>query len=349
MQLSLTGQGFESAASRIDFVNRLEDELAASSGVRSVGVADGLPARGGTTLRVETPDRPAERQEGERAQRYAIGARHLETLGVALVAGRAFSGPELREGGDVAIVGASLARALWGTRDAVGRSLRPVTGTPDSPWLRVVGVASDVRFPEDMVSWGALPAHQLYRPYASAASEAVELVVASDYPPASVAVAVRDAVRRTGLPVPVSELTTMRETIRRAQWVTRAFGEQLALYAAFALLIAAVGVYGLVADSVVQRRGEIAIRLALGARPRDVRREVVGGVAKLGGLGLGAGLLLGTGVARLASSMLGGVRATDPAVLAAVVALLAGTLLLASYGPARRASNADPSRALRSE
>jgi len=213
----------------------------------------------------------------------------------------------------------------------------------------VVGVVGDVRWPEDIVTRGTLPVHQIYRPYPEARSASVDLVVESDYPPASVAASVREGVRRTGLLVPVSEVMSMKETIRRSQWVTRLFGEQLALYAAFALLIAAVGIYGLVADSVVQRRSEIAIRLALGARPRDVRRAVVGAVARLGVIGLASGLCLGVGVAHLSRSMLGGVPATDPAVLGAVVSLLTATLVAASYGPARRASNADPAGALRAE
>jgi ABC-type antimicrobial peptide transport system permease subunit len=177
----------------------------------------------------------------------------------------------------------------------------------------------------------------------------VELVVDSGHPAASVAAAVRSAVARTGLVVPVSEVVTMREVIRRSQWVTRFFGEQLAIYALFALLIAAVGIYGLVADSVVQRRGEIAVRLALGARPRDVRRSVVGGAARLGAVGLTAGLLSGVGIAHASRAMLGDVPAADPAVLAAVVLLLTATLLAATWGPAREAANADPARALRSE
>ncbi len=351
MQLSLTGPRFETAPARVDFLRRLEAELPGTDGISRVGGADGLPSRRSTAIRVETPSRPVEPQHGERASRYSISGHYLDALAVPFVTGRAFTASEMRDGAAVTIISTSLARALWGEPDVVGRSLRCAAGSAqgEAPWLTVVGVVENVARPKDMVRSGDAPAHQLYRPYASVPTTSIILVVESRLAPESVAMAVRDGVKRIGLPVPVAEALTMEQTIERSQWVTRFFTEQLALYAVIALLIAAVGIYGLVADSVAQRSNEIAIRLALGARPADVKRAIVAGALKLGALGLGVGLVLGVAGARVSSSMLSGVQAGDPAVLIAVVVLLAGTLVAASYGPANRAAKADPARALRSE
>lgn len=348
MELSLSGHDFETEASRIAFLGRLNQELLGSSVISALGLSDALPSRGGSVTRVETPARPAELQEGERVLRYAISSRYLETLDIAMISGRRFTDSELREGGDVTIISASLARALWGRQDVVGLSLRPVSNAPDAPWLRVVGVVENVNNPEDMVS-SDRPVHQAYRPYPSVPGASINLVVQSRHPPAVVAAAVRDGVRRTGLPVPVSEILTMEQTIRRSQWVTRLFSELLAVYAVLALLIAAVGLYGLVSDSVSQRTNEMAIRLALGAGPRDINRAIVGSAARLGAVGLSAGVMLGIAAAHFAGSMLTGVKPTDPVVLSAVAVVLAATLLAASYGPARRAANTDPARSLRAE
>ena len=349
MQLSLTGLGFEPAGARVDSLRRLEENLPTSGVITSVGVSSGLPTRAFAHTRVETPSRPAGPQEGERVSRFAISGAYLDALGVPVVAGRGFTTSEMRGGAEVAVLSASLAQALWGEQDVIGRSLRQVGSGGEAPWLTVVGVVGNVESPQDMVASGSPPAHQLYRPFASAESASVFLVVASQHPAESVARAVRYGVKRTGLSVPVAEVLTMEQMIQRSQWVTRFFSEQLALYALIALLIAAVGIYGLVADSVAQRSNEIAIRIALGARPGDVTRAIVAGAVKLGAGGLLVGLALGVAGARAASAMLSGVEAGDPVVLSTVVLLLAGTLVLASYGPAHRAANADPVHALRSE
>jgi len=346
MELSLAGPELEAPASRVAFVARLEEQLRESPEVRRVGIADGLPTHGGEVVRVETSAYLREPQQGERVLFQSVSTEFLETLDVALLAGRGFTGNEVQEGGDVVIVSSSLARTLWGGGHALGRHLRRAGS--DDPWLRVVGVTEDVLPPRDMVQ-NHRPSHQLYRPYGSVRGAAIHLVVESSHPPASVATAVRQAVSRTGLPVPVSEVLTMEQTLRRSQWVTRMFSEMLAAYAAFALLIAAVGLYGLVSDSVTQRGREIAIRLAMGAQPGHVQRRVLAGTLAMGAVGLGVGSLLGTAAAHLAGSMLSGVQASDPLVLLLVTGLLAGTLLLASYGPARRAAGTDPVRALRAE
>jgi putative ABC transport system permease protein len=346
MELSLAGPALEGPASRVAFVARLEEQLRDSPEVTRVGVSDGLPSHGGDVLRVETSEVRREAQEGERVLRQVISSDYLETLDVALLSGRRFTSTEMREGGDVAVVSSSLARALWGNGGALGRHLRRAGSA--EPWLRVVGITEDVLPPRDMVQ-NHRPSHQLYRPYGSMPGSAIQLVVQSSHPPEAVASAVRRAVSHTGLPVPVSEVLTMEQALRRSQWVTRMFSEMLGAYAAFALLIAAVGLFGLVSDSVNLRSREIAIRLAMGAGPGRVERRVIGGALAMGAMGLGLGVALGTGAAFFAGSMLTGVQAADPLVLSLVTGLLASTLLAASYGPARRAARTDPARALRAE
>jgi ABC-type antimicrobial peptide transport system permease subunit len=188
---------------------------------------------------------------------------------------------------------------------------------------------------------------QVYRPYPELPYRGVALLTRGTASAEQLAPVVRDAIRAAGAPVAVAEVLTLDQALDRERWVTRFFSEQLAIYAGAALLVAALGVYGLIADAVARRRHELAVRLALGALPR----EVVGVVARWGLLRVSAGIAVGLGlglwVSRLAAAMLVDVKAWDPMVFLLVVVVLALAASAATVLPARRAARCDPATLLR--
>jgi predicted permease len=346
MELSLRGGGLETAAQRLSFTERLREDLRPVS--TAAGLASHLPVADGYLASLEAEGQPVERGQGRRAAEVSVTEGYLEALEVPVVGGRLFTATEHRHGSEVVLVSARLARELWGTTDVVGRRLRNGLGG-EEPWLRVVGVVGDVDAGRDMVQPDSANWLQLYRPYASSPVRQLTLVAQSDRPTEELAIALRQAVRRAGAAVPTAEVLSMRQAIHRQRWVTRFFSEELALYAGIALVIATLGLYGLVAESVARRQHEMAIRLAVGADRAGVLGLVVGHGARLAAIGVALGLLLGLPAARAAASMLGGVSPADPFILGGVVLVLASASLLASYLPARRAAAVDPAQSLRAE
>lgn len=348
-ELALTVPGLEEAGARADFLDRVEAALAGSAFVESAGAATHAAAAScRSDARFEAEGRPVAPggDEGVVACPIGVAGEYLGTLDVRVASGRGFTAEELERGAEVAVVSEGLARALWQSSDVVGRRLR-VTRGDERPWLRVVGVVGDVLPPRDMVADGAVAEVQVYTPYALRPARAVVLAVRSTASVEQVASTLRAAIRAAGVPVAVAEVLTIHQALERQRWVTRFFSEQLAVYALAALAIAALGVYGLVADAVARRRYEMAVRLALGAS----RPGVVGLVARWGlyraAAGVAVGLALSLGITRLAAGMLGEVGAWDPMVYLLVAVVLAAAAGVAALLPASRAARNDPATLLR--
>lgn len=331
-------------------VERLLAQLKEVPGVLSVGVTNQLPVSDWNRIwGLEAEGRPLAEGEAVLATVETIAGDYMETLAVPLRAGRPFQGSELEQGAPLALVSEGLAQRLWGgVEAAVGSRLR-ARRIEDAPWLEVIGVVSDVDVGEDMTRMGQVPTVQLYVPYAASPGTEIVVAVHTERPMGLVAPEIRAAFHEALPGVPVSELLSMEDAIARVLWVSRFFSEQLILYALLATVIAALGLYGLVADSVAQRRQELAIRMALGAKTRDLLRLVLREVMILSGLGVVVGLVLSGGVTRFAAGMLAEVNVRDPLVYSGVALLLLGVTLLAGYFPARRATRLDPSHALRAE
>jgi predicted lysophospholipase L1 biosynthesis ABC-type transport system permease subunit len=223
-----------------------------------------------------------------------------------------------------------------------------LSSATEDKWFTVVGVVGDVDYGRDLVT-GSMPEVQYYLPYGELATTSVSIVAGSSSPPSVVAPAMRRAFRASAPGVPISEILTMDDAIFRVRWVSRFFGRQLAIYAILATIIAALGLYGLTADSVSRRSRELAIRIALGAKRGDLVRMVIRESMILGGLGIAAGVLLALGLTRFTSQMLMMVSTRDPAVFTIVAVLLLAVSLVAGFLPARRASTLDPNSALRAE
>ena len=349
-RLSLSGDAYADPARRADFLEELVRRLRQRPGVVEAGVANALPfsdplSGGWWARRFEAEGRPTERGHEPAAVYYSVSSGFMRATGIQLQSGRLFDPGEDAEGRDVAVISADLAARLWGGSDPVGRRLRVEAG----PWLRVVGVSTQTREGGDMLLDESKPTGQIYVPYRRDAPAAVSLVLRARADPASLAAALREVVRSLDPALPVDSVFTLDEVRARASWVAQLWGRMLSQVAMLALVLAALGVYGVVSHMVSQRTHEIGIRIALGAARGDVVRLVARQAAGLAlqavALGLLAAWLLTGALARL----LYGVEPRDPATLAACAALLTLTALIASSAPAWRATRVDPIAALRAE
>ncbi len=301
-------------------------------GMRASGtfIIEGRPARG--------PDDRASANIG------SVSGGYFAAMGIPLLAGRTFADSDGAKAPEVAIVNVALARRYWPGENAVGKRLR-FDDSAEAPWRTVVGIAGDVR----QLSLKEEPPPILYIPYAQFPLPFTDVIVRSSAPPSTIASLVRSTLREIDPDLPPGELTTLDAALGRSLAQPRFRAILIGTFAVLALVLAAVGLFGLISYSVTQRTREIGIRMALGARPRQVlgalmREGLV--LAAIGtAIGLGAALVAG----RLIAAFLYGVRATDPLTLAVVAAVLLGVALLATYLPARRALRVDPIAALRIE
>jgi hypothetical protein len=319
--------------------------------VHSAAATNRLPAADGFVLgELEVEGRAVEDGERVPAKLQWVTSRYLEVLEIPLISGRSLSEGEAREGAPVALLSRSLSERLWPGLDPLGRRFR-VSVAGEGGWRTVVGVAGDVDVGERMVQVGGPSRAHAYLPFFDAPDSVGSwtLVLRSDSSPETLAASMRAELRALAPGVPVSDILSMRQLIWELQWVTRMFGQMMAMYAGMALLVAALGAYGVCADSVSRRTREIAVRSALGAARGDLLRLAMKQGLVLGALGIGLGLVLALGVTRFGASMLLGVSTSDPIVFALVAVFLGIVSSLATYLPARRASRIDVVEALRAE
>ncbi len=347
--LALAGVGLETLDERREAIRRLQAALAVEPAFESSGVATRMvmwPSE--ASVELEAQGQPVVHGEGVPASFFGTTRGYLDTLAINVVAGRTFTAGEEENGAGVTLVSSSLAEQLWPGQDPVGRLVKR-TQDDSSAWLTVVGVVGDVSVGRDMVDFGGQPKGQFYAPWAAAPSAAVSVAVLGQGSAESSAEALRSVVGSVLPGVPVAEVLTIEESLLRVGWVSRFFGLQLSQYAMFAILIAAIGLYGLLADSVHRRSAELATRAALGANRQNLVDMILREAMKLGGLGIGLGLVLAVASTRWGASMLVGVSVLDPVVFSAVALTLLAVTVLAALIPALRASRSDPALALRAD
>jgi len=281
------------------------------------------------------------------SQRTGSLVRAMETMGVTLIRGRLINKSDRADSLPVVVVSDEFARQGWPGEDAIGKRVRRIRAGQIFPWMTVIGVVKDVK--EDLFNY-RINRPVWYVPYAQVENNfPLNLVVRTRIDPKSLTAALRDVVRTADPDQPVSNIMTMN-TILNSVLVTERFGAVLmGTLALSGLMLASIGLYGVMAYAVKQRTGEIGLRIALGAQRKHVLALFIGEGMKLTFLGVIIGLIAAWAATRLLVSLLFGLGATDTATFCAITLLLGLTGLIACYFPARRALSVDPVIALRAE
>ena len=343
LQMSLGDAGYPDDGSRRRFAERAVEEVAKLPGVQSTAAMNNMPSSGGNsgrTIEIDgkpNPDPANPPAVDFRAATPAIFA----TLQIPILAGRGFNDGDRADSQPVVIVTQSLARRYWPTEDPIGRRLR----LGDGPWVTVVGVCGDV-----IHNWFARRNYPTaFRPLAQAAPGRFAVLIRTNSDPSALAADVRRAIRAIDPIQPIYDVMTMREVLLERTLGLRYVAAVMIVFGGIALLLAVVGVYGVMAFMMTQRTHEIGVRMALGATRQDVLRLAVGHAGKLTVIGTAIGVLLSLALSRLIEAGLLGVVASDLRVVAGFAIVLTGAALAAGYIPARRAATVNPMSALRSE
>jgi putative ABC transport system permease protein len=346
MRIPLLGPRYRDQRAQAEFFTELLKRVQALPGVRWASVSRGLPVEEWEGWGFVTEDNPSPPpNETPDANYQVVAPDYFRAMGIPLRAGRFFTAQDTQQSARVVIVNEELARKLWPGRDPIGKRLR--VADPGKPWLTVVGVVGNVRtqwptpeffsefyLPYTQYPWDLAPRHFIVR-------------ATSD--PTTLAAAIQREVAALDKDQPVSDVRTLEQVAGEAVGPQRFAMILLGAFAALALALAAVGIYGVMAYSVAQRTHEIGIRVALGANRGNVLGMVVRQALELALVGAALGLAGALGLTRLLSSLLYSVRPTDPLTLALVTLVLVGVSAFASYIPARRATKVDPMEALRYE
>jgi predicted permease len=272
-----------------------------------------------------------------------VGPNYFKTMETPLLRGRDFAEMDRKGSPEVVVINETLAAMLWPHEDALGKRLS--TAGPEGPFLEVVGVARDGKYR----SLGEEPYPYVYQPVLQSYDPKMTLVVRTTGEPQALAPAVREQIRALDAKLPIADVKTFRDQLNLSLFPSRVAAWVLGGFGLLALLLAAIGIYGVVSYSVAQRTREIGVRMALGARQKDVLRLVLGQGLFVIALGLVVGLSLAFAATRLIAGFLYGVGATDMFTFGGVPLLLGIVALGASYIPARRATKVDPLVALRYE
>jgi putative ABC transport system permease protein len=267
-------------------------------------------------------------------------------MGIPLVRGRDFTDQDKADSTKVVVISQKTAQHYWPGQDPIGKHLKPGATNSDVPWREVIGVVKDVR-QNDFIAQPKMQMYFAYRQLKDLAANA--LVVRTSVEPMSVATSVRNAIWAVDKDQPVANIDTMDHIVSEAVARQRFSMLLLAIFAALALVLAAVGIYGVMSYSVAQRTREIGIRIALGAKRTDVLKMTVKQGLKLVGLGLLIGLVVAFMLTRVMASLLFGISATDPLTFMGISLVLLAVAILASYIPALRATKVDPMIALRAQ
>jgi putative ABC transport system permease protein len=337
---------YPDASRLINFNDQLKDRIQALPGVTGAATVNILPLNPGNTTRfnVEGDPIPPPGQEVECNIRN-VNDTYFKTLGVPLLAGRMFDERDKADGPGVVIIGKNLADRMFAGRDPIGKRI-VYTGIQADPET-IVGVVGDVKITG--LDEAAKPV--MYYPFRQSSSPFANLIVRTNADPTALVGAVRNEVRNLEPDVAIFNVNTMEELISNspASFMRRFPALVIGVFAGVALLLASIGIYGVVSYSVSQQTHHIGVRMALGAQASDILKMVLSQGLLLAVVGVTAGVLAAFGLMRLLQSLLFEVSASDPVTFAIVAGTLFLVALLACYIPARRATKVDPLQALRYE
>jgi len=351
--LALPHSQYDTPEKQIAFFRNVLDRISSMPGISAAGAGYPLPFTGGNSsasFRIEgqavAPGSP-----GPWGDVRYVTPGYFTALGIPLLKGRLFTDADRTGSQAVAVIDENLARQFWPNGDALGKELRR---NDRDPWATIVGVVGHIRFTQlvgensssegsQVASAGAyyFPIYQTQGAYGFLIAKSSNPVAASE--------AIRRAVRDVDANQPVSDMKSMDARIAESLGPQRFAASLLAVFAALATILAAIGLYGLVSYSVAQRTNELGIRMALGASRGDVLRMVLGESAKIAAIGAGAGIVAGLLLTQAMQGVLYGVSAADPVSFGGAAVALILVALAASYVPARRATRVDPMVALRYE
>lgn len=361
MSIGLPGASYSKPEQVRAFYQELLNRLRGASGIDSIGFSTDLPMLAGWT-RIFSPEgwQPGPGEQLNIGNNCMVMGDYFETMGIPLIRGRYFDDRDRVDSEPVVIISESIARRFWAEEDPIGKRLKWGPPQSSSPWLTIVGVVGEVK-PAALDQ--AMRAHT-YEPYLQAsgglgmfgpyniavrASSGGRLPVSPPVDPTTLAGTVRAVVSGLDSQLAVSNVRTMSQVADRSIAPRRFNTFLLSVFAAAALLLSAVGIYGVIGYSVTQRSHEIGVRIALGAERKDVVLLILRQAVLLAAIGVGSGLAGAVGLTRFLSTLLYEIRPIDLPTMAAVAVLLAAVACLASFIPAHRATRLDPVAALRFE
>jgi predicted permease len=347
MTVNAASPAYKASESRHILFQEALGRVSAIPGVRVVSAINHLPLAGDEwTFPFQVEGQPIPKPQDEPGAIFrVVFPRYFETMRIALVSGREFNQHDSASAPRVAIINQAMARRHWPGVDPVGKRFRIHT---NDPWVTVIGVARDAQ----QSDWGAAAENEYYFPHTQNPEDFqryITLVVRTQGDPAALAPEVQKAIWSLDPDLPIADVQTMDRVVSRAVWRPRFSASLLGGFAALALALAAIGIYGVVSYGVSQRAREIGIRMALGARPVDVLRRILSEGAKLAAIGSALGIVGALLLTRYLETELYQVKTSDPAVMTASAVTLAAIALFASWMPARRATRVDPAVALRGE
>jgi putative ABC transport system permease protein len=333
--LSLTRQS--------SFARELVGRMNAIPGVDLAAITSDLPANGQTySVALAIEDRPLESSQDLRAEIIRVSPDYFRVMQAPLLRGRFFAENDEDGKQPVAIIDEAAARRYWSGRDPLGRRLR-VGQNPNLPWISVVGLVKDIK--QDGLDSHGVP--HIYVSIYQTRGRQLSVVLRSSLPATLIEPEIRHEIQNIDWRLPVFGVSSMNDVIGRSLAPRRFSAELVGGFAALALLLASIGIYGLLAYMVEQRFREIGLRMALGAGRADILQLILQKGVVLAGVGIAAGVLFSASTVSIMATLLYGVRPRDPAVFLLVPLLLLAVACLASYIPARRATKVDPLIALR--
>jgi putative ABC transport system permease protein len=362
LTVSLNGASQYVGPAREAFYQQLLARIGSLPGVESASAINHLPLAGdvwGNSFIIEGRPLPPPGQEPDSINRVSRPG-YIRTMGIRLRAGRDFNDRDTADAPGVVMINETIARHYWPSQDPVGKRItfdnpsRKSPGAIGPRWLTIVGVIKDVK--QD--NWMAAPSDEIYEPFQQSRDffagtaghfTSMTLVVRTTIAPQSVAPAIEDTVKALDRNLPVTNVVSMDQVIADTLWQPRFNLQLIGLFAGLALLLAAIGLYGVMSYTVAQRTHEVGLRMALGAGRGDVVKLLVTQGMKLALAGVGLGLAAAFALTRLMTSLLFEVKPTDAATFTVVSVSLFLVALFACYFPARRATKVDPLVALRYE
>jgi len=316
--------------------------------LRSLGIASNVPASNVENLQTmfSIEGQPALKEsEAPTADLESASGGFFDTLRIPVLQGRPLADQDGVESPRVGVISQSMARRFWPGHDALGRRLKLGKSGSKEPLITIVGIVDDVK----QNWWDPKPRPTIYLPYQQAPHRTMNVVVRTAADPNSIVSEMRSVVQSIDTTVPLKDVQPMESLIDDALSPVRMIGILLMVFGAVALSLSALGVYGVLAESVAQRTQEFGVRQALGARTVDVLKLVVGQALRFAAFGLVLGLPISILLTRVMSSFLFGVVSLNLGILAGLAALLLVVAVTAGYVPARRAMKVDPLVALRYE